>query len=89
MAAGGYVDVPGSPSANDNMTAIIPVASGERIYVDPQSAKRGLNTGNGGNVTNVTIHNHNTVGDRADKNEVGRTVYQATQNAMRQFRAAS
>jgi hypothetical protein len=35
MAAGGYVDVPGSPSANDNMIATIPVASGERIFVDP------------------------------------------------------
>lgn len=88
MAAGGYVDVPGSPSANDNMTAIIPVASGERIYVDPQSAKRGLNTG-GGNVTNITINNHNIIGDRADKNEVGRTVYQSTQSALRQIRAAS
>jgi len=87
MAAGGYVDVPGSPSANDNMTAIIPVASGERIYVDPQSAKRGLSTG--GSPQPITITNHITVGAGADKNEVGRTVFQATQNAMRQFRASS
>src|SRR4029077_11796969 len=42
MASGGYVDVPGGYSANDNMVASIPVASGERIYVDPMGARRGV-----------------------------------------------
>ena len=46
MAAGGYVDVPGGYRANDNMLATIPVASGERIYVDPMTGRRGSGGGN-------------------------------------------
>jgi hypothetical protein len=88
MASGGYVDVPGSPSANDNMIATIPVASGERIYVDPMSSKRG--SGSGGS-TNITINVPVTiVGNMAnDQNAIGRTVYQATQTAARQLKAVS
>ena len=50
MSGGGYVDVPGLPSANDNLIATIPVASGERIYVDPMSVKRG----NAGTTINIS-----------------------------------
>ena len=84
MATGGYVDVPGAPSANDNMLAIIPVASGERISVDPMPSKRGI-----GGQTIVQITNHIVVGPGAKKDEVGRTVYQSTQNAVRQLKAVS
>src|SRR5438876_9575536 len=83
MAGGGYVDVPGSPSTNDNMIATIPVASGERIYVDAMPAVRG----GGGTVINVSIPV--TINGNASKDAVGRTLYQAGQNIARQLAATS
>ena len=87
MAAGGYVDVPGSPSANDNMIATIPVASGERIFVDPMSTKRGLSAG-GGSSQPVYINMPITVQGGANKNEIGRTMMQAGQRLAKQLQAA-
>jgi hypothetical protein len=88
MATGGYVDVPGSPSANDNMIAMIPVASGERISVDPMSSKRGIGGGTEINLggVHVTVMGGAT---KSDANAIGRTVYQAMQQASRQLAAAS
>ncbi len=85
MATGGYVDVPGGISSNDNMMAMIPVASGERIFVDPQSSKRGV----GGGSTTINISAPITIGGNANADEVGRTVYQAMQSAGRQLQAAT
>lgn len=82
MAAGGYVDVPGSPSANDNMIAQIPVASGERIYVDPMTVKRG-NAG-----TTINISAPMMFSGPVNRDEVGRTVYQSMQIASRSIAAA-
>jgi hypothetical protein len=91
MATGGYVDVPGSPSANDNMMAMIPVASGERISVDPMSAKRGVADSSTTVNNNITINVPVTIVGAAakDQNEIGRTVYQAAQNAARQLQRAA
>ncbi|MEZ0060915.1 hypothetical protein ABIF26_006458 [Bradyrhizobium elkanii] len=91
MATGGWVDVPGSPSANDNMIATIPVAGGERIYVDPNPSKRGMSSqgGGGGVVINLGGLTVNTGGAPADSNAIGRTVYQMVQSAGRQLQAAS
>jgi hypothetical protein len=83
MATGGEFTVPGGYSANDNMLAQIPVASGEIVSV----RRPGQNLG--GTTQTVQITNHITVGPGADKNEIGRTIYQATQNSMRQFQAAT
>lgn len=85
MATGGYVDVPGGLSANDNMMAMIPVASGERIYVDPQSAKRGV----GGGSQTINVNVPITIVGNADADQVGRTVFQASQGAARQLAAAA
>jgi hypothetical protein len=85
MADGGYVTVPGGASANDNMTAIVPVASGERIYVDPQNETRGRR----GNGTNITVNMPVTVQGGANKDDVGRTLYQAGQSIARQLQASS
>lgn len=83
MAAGGYVDVPGVPSANDNMIAQIPVASGERIYVDPMSVKRG----NAGTTINITAPM--SFSGPVNRDEVGRTVYQTMQMTARSIQAAT
>lgn len=83
MASGGYIDVPGSPSMNDNMTAIIPVASGERIYVDPMASKRGST---GGTVINISAPM--MFSGPVNRDEVGRTVYQNMQVAARSMQAA-
>jgi len=85
MATGGYVDVPGGISANDNMLAMIPVASGERIYVDPMSSKRGVGQPS---QTTININVPITIVGNANKDEVGRTVYQSMQTAARQLAAA-
>jgi hypothetical protein len=85
MAAGGYVDVPGGASANDNMTAIIPVASGERIYVDPMSGRRDTS---GGGMT-INISSPITINGNANKDEFSRTVYQSNQMLAKQVRAAA
>ena len=85
MATGGWVDVPGAPSANDNMLAVIPVASGERISVDPMAARRGISSGS---TTTININVPITIGGNANKDEVGRTVYQAMQAASKQLAAS-
>lgn len=83
MASGGYVDVPGSPSSNDNMLAMIPVASGERIYVDPMPSRRG----GASQIINISVPI--TIVGNANRDEVGRTVYQTMQVAARQLQAAN
>lgn len=86
MASGGYVDVPGAPSANDNMIATIPVAGGERIYVDPMPSRRGM-SGAASNTFNITIPV--TIAGNASKDEVGRTFYQVGQTMAKQIAQAS
>lgn len=84
MASTGYVDIPGTPSANDNVTLTLPVASGERVFVG-----NGPNRGNGG--SQISVVNNITVSGNADKstvNAIGRTVYQSTQSAARNLQAA-
>lgn len=85
MATGGEFTVPGGYSSNDNMLAQIPVASGEIVSV----RRPGQNLGGSTSQTVVNITNHITVGAGAQKNEVGRTVYQTMQNTLRQLKAAS
>jgi hypothetical protein len=84
MAAGGYVDVPGGFSTNDNMVATIPVASGERIYVDPMSARRNLVGGN----TSISISSPIMIVGNPNPDQVGRTVFQNNQNLARSLRGA-
>jgi hypothetical protein len=86
MAGGGWVDVPGAPSANDNMIAQIPVAGGERIYVDPNPSKRG---GAGGSIKNISVTNNITIAGNAGKDETGRTFYQLAQMQAKQIAAAN
>lgn len=85
MADGGFV-VPGAPSANDNMTATFPIASGEKVlYVDPQWEKRG---GKGGGSSPVTVIQHITIQGNANKDDVGRTLYHNGQSLVRQLQAS-
>lgn len=85
MAEGGFV-VPGTPSANDNMLATFPVASGENIlYVDPQFAKRGMG---GGSSSVINITNNNIIAGGVNKDEFGRTAYQTAQTTAKVVRAA-
>jgi hypothetical protein len=86
MASGGWVDVPGSPSANDNMLAMVPVASGERISVDPMPGRRGVASG-GSSTINISMPI--TINGNASKDEVGRTMFQASQTLVRQLAAMS
>jgi hypothetical protein len=86
MASGGYVDVPGGSSANDNMLATIPVASGERIYVDPMTGRRG--TASGGNLT-INISSPVMIAGNASKDDVGRTMFQNNQNLAKQLRSVT
>jgi hypothetical protein len=85
MATGGEITVPGGYSANDNMLAQIPVASGEIVSV----RRPGQNL-SGGSVINV-VNNINVRGnvDKATVNAIGRTAYQSTQSAARNLQAAS
>lgn len=88
MAEGGF-PVPGTPSANDNMLATFPVASGENIlYVDPQFAKRGMK-GGGGTTVNNSVSVNVTIAGNASKDEVGRTMYQVGQTLSRQLSASN
>jgi hypothetical protein len=85
MATGGELTVPGGYSANDNMLAQIPVASGEIVSV----RRPGQNLSGGS--SNITINLGGLTvnsGGPADTNAIGRTVYQAMQNATRQLQAA-
>jgi hypothetical protein len=84
MAAGGYVDVPGGYSTADNLIAQIPVASGERIYIDPMTQRRGI-----GGQTSISITAPIVFSGNVNKDEVGRTVYQTMQQTARSLAAAS
>jgi hypothetical protein len=86
MASGGYVTVPGGASANDNMLAMIPVASGERIYVDPMTGTRG---GAGGGSIVLNISSPITINGNANADQFGRTVFQANQQLAKQIRTAT
>jgi len=86
MATGGELTVPGGYSANDNMLAQIPVASGEIVSV----RRPGQNL-SGGDNTQIDLGGiHITVmgGGKVDANAIGRTVYQAGQAMTRQLAAA-
>jgi hypothetical protein len=84
MASGGYVDVPGGSSANDNMLLTMPVASGERVYVDPMTGTRG----GGGTVVNLSISSPVIVQAGANTDAIGRTLYQSNQALAKQIRSA-
>lgn len=86
MATGGELTVPGGYSANDNMLAQIPVASGEIVSVRrPGQELGGSNTINLGGV-HITITGN---ASKADANAIGRTAYQGLQSLLRQQQAAS
>lgn len=87
MALGGYVDVPGGVSSNDNMIATIPVASGERIYIDPMNNRRGTG-GSGGGMT-INISSPVLIQGNANKDDVGRTMFQNNQALAKQIGAAT
>jgi hypothetical protein len=84
MATGGEFTVPGGYSANDNMMAQIPVASGEIVQV----RRPGQNMG--GSSINV-VNNINVSGnvDKATINAIGRTAYQNTQDAAKNIQRAA
>jgi hypothetical protein len=86
MAAGGYIDVPGGVSSNDNMIATVPVASGERIYIDPMNNRRSTSSGSG---TVINISSPINIYGNADKDQFGRTVFQANQQLAKSVRAAT
>src|SRR4029077_12726102 len=79
MAAGGYVDVPGGVSSNDNMIATIPVASGERIYVDPMGSRRGATSSQ-----SISISMPIMITGNQNRDEVRRTMFQAGQQMAKQ-----
>ncbi|MFK4726428.1 hypothetical protein ABIE89_007528 [Bradyrhizobium niftali] len=87
MATGGELTVPGGYSANDNMLAQIPVASGEIVSVRRPGQSLGGNSSQSLtiNLGGITV---NSGGGPVDTNAIGRTVYQATQLAARQLQAA-
>ncbi len=82
MASGGEFVVPGGYSANDNMLGTIPLASGEIV-----SVRRPGQQGSSGQ--SITVNNHITVGSGANVDQLKRTLFQNTQNMVRQLRAAS
>jgi hypothetical protein len=85
MATGGELTVPGGYSANDNMLAQIPVASGEIVSVRRPGQNLGGSTQNISiSLGGITVNS----GGPADANAIGRTVYQAMQTATRQLQAA-
>jgi hypothetical protein len=86
MATGGWVDVPGGYSANDNMIATIPVASGERIFVDPMGARR---TATGPGHTTINISQPILIQGNADRDQLGRTLFQSNQGLAKQIGAAT
>ncbi len=82
MASGGEFTVPGGYSANDNMLGTIPLASGEIVSVRrPGDSSSGSQT--------FHIVNNISIGAGANVDQFKRTVFQATQNTVRQIRAAS
>ncbi|WP_439399088.1 phage tail length tape measure family protein [Bradyrhizobium sp. PMVTL-01] len=85
MASTGYIDIPGVPSANDNMTLTLPVASGERVNVT-----NGPNRGGGSpqiSFGNIIIQIQGNASSD-DANAIGRTVYQQMQRQARQLAGA-
>jgi len=86
MATGGWVDVPGGYSANDNMIASIPVASGERIFVDPMGSRR---TATGPGHTTINISQPILIQGNANKDDLGRTLFQSNQGLAKQINAAT
>lgn len=86
MALGGFVDVPGGVSSNDNMIATIPVASGERIYIDPMNNRRSTASGSG---TVINISSPITINGNANADQFGRTLYQSNQQLAKSVRAAT
>jgi phage-related minor tail protein len=87
MATGGEITVPGGYSANDNMLAQIPVASGEIVSV----RRPGQNLG--GNSQQINMGDiHITVqggGGQVNPNVIGRTVFQFMQQQAKQLARAS
>ncbi len=82
MASGGEFVVPGGYSSNDNMIGTIPLASGEIV-----SVRRPGESSGGGQTFHIV--NNISVGGGANVDQFKRTVFQATQNTVRQIRAAS
>ncbi len=82
MASGGDFVVPGGYSANDNMLGTIPLASGEIVSVRRPGQDAGSSKP-------VYITNNITVGSGANVDQFKRTMFQSTQNTVRQIRAAS
>ncbi len=81
MASGGEFVVPGGYSSNDNMIGQIPLASGEVVSV----RRPGEGGASGGG---VVVHMQVIVQGNANKDDVGRTLYQSGQNLARQLRAS-
>jgi hypothetical protein len=82
MATGGEVTVPGGYSANDNMMAQIPVASGEIIAVRRPGGSSG-----GGSSQVVNINQYFAFSGTVNRDEFARTAYQGAQSAARQLAA--
>ncbi len=83
MATGGEFTVPGGYSANDNMIGTIPLASGEIV-----SVRRPGDSSGGGGQTVIINQSFNITGN-VNRDEFGRTAYQAAQSAARTLQAAS
>lgn len=81
MASGGEFTVPGGYSSNDNMVGTIPLASGEIVSV--------RRPGDASATTQVHIVNNISIGAGANVDQFKRTLFQNTQNTVRQIRAAS
>ncbi len=84
MASTGYIDIPGVPSTNDNMTLTLPVASGERVNVG-NGPNRGAPNITFGGITIVVQGN----ADEKTVNAIGRTTFQALQEGSKKLLAAS
>ena len=88
MATGGELTVPGGYSANDNMLAQIPVASGEIVSVRRPGQSLGGSSTQTINLGGVNITINGNV-SQADANAIGRTAYQGMQSLLRQQQAAA
>lgn len=84
MASGGEFTVPGGYSANDNVLMTMPLASGEIVHV-----RRPGEAGPGGAPASIVIQMGGiTIQGNANKDEVGRTMYQVGQTMAKQLAAA-
>jgi hypothetical protein len=68
------------------MIASIPVASGERIFVDPMGARR---TATGTGHTTINISTPILIQGNANRDELGRTLFQSNQALAKQISAAT